>query len=127
MAFEYKLEFSYDISTPSDAAVYIQMRKNPPIYRSHIDKENYDVLPDEAKHEWLTGLFNISGVVELSSKAYRIWIMKSPVFTWEEVLLPVLHFMRTWFEEEVLYEMPGSASIDGTGRPLASPSERRDI
>jgi len=126
MALEYKLEYNYDDEDPSDSGVYIHLRKNPPVYRSHTDKEDYDVLPDEEKHDWLTGLFTISGVTELSSRAYRVWLMKSPVYSWEEVLLPVLYFMRDWFEEGSFDELPGSAKTTGFGLTLDSPTNRRD-
>jgi hypothetical protein len=127
VAFDYKLEFSYNESTPSDSSVYIQMRRNTPVYQAHIDKEDYDILSDELKHEFLTGLFNISGVVELSTKAYRIWLMKSPVFSWEEVLLPVLYFTANYYGESTISELPGSASPNGTGFKLNTPVQRRKI
>lgn len=127
MALEYKLEFSYDESTPSDSSVYIQLRRNTPIYQSHIYKEEYDILDEVEKNDFLTGLFNISGVVELSSKAYRVWIMKSPVFTWEEVLLPVLYFMADYYGESGIEQLPGSARPDGTGFTISTPTQRRSI
>ena len=127
MAFDYKLEFSYNESTPSDSSVYIQMRLNTPVYQAHIDKEDYDVLDEGLKHEFLTGIFNISGVVELSTKAYRIWLMKSPVFTWEEILLPVLYFTANYYGEGTISELPGSASPNGSGFQLGAPAQRRKI
>lgn len=125
--FKYKLEFFYDESSPSDASVYIHMRDNPPIYQEHIDKEEYDILPAEQKHEFLTEIFNISGVTELSTKAYRVWLMKSPVFTWEEVLLPTLHYMKGYYSYDGIEPLPGSANVDGTGLTLSGPNNRRKI
>lgn len=127
MAFEYKLEFSYDETTPSDSSVYIQMRRNTPVYQGHITKEDYDVLDDTLKNAFLTGLFNISGVVELSTKAYRIWVMKSPVFNWQEVLEPLLYYVANFYGESRITALPGSAMIDGTGFKIESPIQRRKI
>lgn len=127
MALDYKLEFSYNESSPSDPSVYIQLRRNTPVYQEHIDKEDYDILGDGNKHEFLTGLFNISGVVELSTRAYRIWLMKSPVFTWSEVLLPVLTFLADYYGEDELNQLPGSANPDGTGFTLEGPNQRRKL
>ena len=137
MALRYKLEFNYDDEDPSDMGVYIHLKGvNPPIYRSHIDKEDYDVLPDEEKHDFLTGLFNIEGVVELSVKAYRVWLMKHPPYDWDEVMLPVLQFLQDEFGETELSPLPGSASPDGgisvgsrnntSALTLDSPRNRRD-
>lgn len=120
MALQYKLEFLKDDGQPEDISAFIQIRRNVPIYQNKIDKEDYDTRDEEEKHPWLTGLFNIGGVVELSSRAYRVWISRSPVFTWEEVLVPALHFMKEYFEEDSLVELYGS------GVTLTSVSERRD-
>ena len=127
MALKYKLEFSWDEGDPSDPGVYIQFKGfNPPIYRPHTDKEDYDVLPAEEKHDFLTGIFNIQGVVEVSSKAYRVWLMKSPIYDWEEGLNPVLIFIQDEAGETELEELPGSGKIDGSGFTLGNPVNRRD-
>ena len=133
----YKLEYNYDNEAPADAGVYIHLKHvNVPIYRSLTDKEDYDILPEEEKHDFLTGLFNIEGVVEVSSKAYRVWLMKAPIYTWEDVMLPVLQFLQDWYESETLNPLAGSAEPDGgisvggrgatSALTLDSPSNRRD-
>lgn len=127
MALQYKLEYSYDQGTRSDSSVYIHLRVNPPIYQAHIDKEDYDVLPEELKHVFLTSIFNIAGVTELSSRAYRIWLMKSPVYTWSEVVVPVLYYIAGYFSEGSIQELPGSAKTDGSGFVLPEPINRRKI
>src|SRR4051812_15596106 len=111
--FLYKLEFIYDDGSPADASVFIQMRDNVPIYQAHIAKEDYDVLPDDQKNDFLTHLFNIAGVVELSTKAYRIWMMKSPVYSWEEILLPTLTYLVDYFHYDDYAELPGSGKPNG--------------
>jgi hypothetical protein len=126
--FLYKLEYCYESSSPADASVFIQIRDNPPIYQEHIDKEAYDILSDGLKHEFLTALFNIAGVVELSTKAYRVWFMKSPAYQWLEVVEPFIFYMSDYFGYADGPEaMPGSANLDGTGFTLDSLNSRRKI
>lgn len=127
MALKYKLEYSYDASTRSDSAVYIHLRENVPVYQEHIDKEDYDVLPSDKKHVFLTSIFNIAGVTELSSRAYRVWLVKSPVYNWQEVTLPVLYYIASYFGQADIEELPGSGKPDGSGFTLPSPVERRKL
>lgn len=121
----YKLEYTFDDTTRSDSSVFIHFKQNVPIYQTRIDKEDYDI--SITKHPFLTGLFNISGVTELSTKAYRIWLMKSPIFSWEEVLYPVLWYCAFWYQHDSLAQLPGSANPDGTGFTLPDPKQRRKI
>lgn len=127
MALFYKLEYLTDESENADDAVYIHYRFNPPFYLAHIDKEEYDILPDEEKHEFATVLFNIQGVVELSLKAYRIWLMKSPIYTWQEVIDPVLAYITFYHGEDEAIAIQGSADVNGKGSRLKKVNERRDI
>ena len=123
----YRLEFNYDESTRSDSSVFIQLRENPPIYQEHIDKEKYDILPEELKNVFLTSIFNISGVTELSVKAYRVWIMKSPVYNWKEVLDPVLYYIASYYSFDDIEQMLASGNTDGTGFTLSQPINRRKL
>ena len=123
----YRLEFNYDESTRSDSSVFIQLRENPPIYQEHIDKEKYDILPEELKNVFLTSIFNISGVTELSVKAYRVWIMKSPVYNWKEVLDPVLYYIASYYSFDDIEQMLASGNTDGTGFTLSQPVNRRKL
>ncbi len=126
-AFPYLLEFVQDDTTPSDASVYIQMRDNPPIYMVHTNKEDYDILPPDQQNPFITTLFDIAGVTEMSIKAYRIWIMKSPAYNWSEVLLPILYYLSNFFGYNGITEMAGSGHPDGTGLTLDSVDNRRAI
>jgi len=123
---EYRLEFTKDDKNASDSAVFIHLRRNPPIYQDRIDKEDYDILDESEKNAFTTGLIEIAGVVEISLKAYRIWMAKSPVYEWEEILLPVLFFIKDFFGDDDLEQLPGSANPDGTGI-IVEPSARRPI
>ena len=123
----YRLEFNYDESTRSDSSVFIQLRENPPIYQEHIDKEKYDILPEELKNVFLTSIFNISGVTELSVKSYRVWLMKSPVYNWKEVLDPVLYYIASYYSFDDIEQMLASGNTDGTGFTLSQPINRRKL
>lgn len=123
--FKYKLEFIYDENAPADAAVFIQMRDNPPVYQDHIDKEVYEV--EGPQSDFLTGLFDVPGVVEVSVRAYRIWLMKSPVYTWKEVLEAVLAYLTSYYSYDSAEPLAGSANVDGTGFTLTGQSNRRKI
>ncbi len=128
----YKIEQLTDETQPSDDAIYLHLRANPPTYLSHMDKEEYDLLPDEEKHEFATTLFNIEGVVELSLKAYRIWIMKSPIYTWQEIVDPVLAYLVFYYATDEAIPINGSAlSGNMDSQPskarLGSVNQRRDI
>jgi hypothetical protein len=63
---------------------------------------------------WLQSLFAIPGVVGLGVWEYRVWVMKSPVFNWTEVMVPVITYLSTGYSTAV--PLPGSANTDGTGK-----------
>lgn len=125
--FQYKLEFVYDNTASSDSAVYIQMRDNPPVYQEHVTKEDYDVLQNELKHEFLTTIIQIAGITEMSVKAYRVWVMKSPAYNWEEILTPLLFYFMSYYQYDSLKPLPGSGNLDGTGLTLDQSINRRKI
>ena len=125
MPMQYKLEFNTP-SGSSDDSVYIHLRQDP-VFQDRIGKEAYSSLDPADKQQLITDLFDVPGVVELSAKAVRIWLMKSPVFNWSEVLQPVLFVLRDYFGETSIQPLPGSAEIDGSGIRLQSDSNRRSI
>jgi hypothetical protein len=125
MALQYKLEFNTP-SGSSDDSVYIHLRQDP-VFQTRIGKESYTALPDDQKQVLITELFDVPGVVELSTKATRLWLMKSPIFSWQEVIQPVLFILRDSFGETSIESLPGSAFIDGTGFRLTSDTSRRTI
>lgn len=125
MALQYKLEFNTP-SGSSDDSVYIHLRQDP-VFQTRIGKESYTALPDDQKKDLITEIFDVPGVVELSTKATRIWLMKSPVFSWQEVIQPVLFILRDRFGESSIEDLPGSGLIDGSGMRLLSDTSRRTI
>lgn len=127
MALQYKLEFLKDDEREADDAVYIQLRRNPPVYLDRIDKEDFDILDAGDKHIFAETLFNIAGVTELSLKAYRVWLMKSPVYSWQEVIDPILAYFLSYYGESELEALPGSGNVDGTGYRLEAVKDRRGV
>ncbi len=125
--FPYKLEFVYDESAPADSSVFIQMRDNPPTYMVHTTKEDFDILSIDQKDPFIKALFDISGIHEMSIKTYRIWIMKSPVYSWTEILNPVLYYLANFYGYVGITALPGSGNIDGTGLQLTSLNNRRKV
>lgn len=119
MAMQYKLEYLKDNEQPADEGVYIHLRQNTPIYLNKINKEDYEL--GDYQPDWMTGIFNIGGVVEASSTAYRVWVSKSPAYEWDEVLPSLLYFMADYLGEDEIEELPGS------GIKLDSYLDRRDL
>lgn len=125
MALDFRLEFLYDESDSADAGVYIHMRQDPPVYQDHVTKEDFAI--SEEPEDFVSALFEIEGVVEVSVKAYRVWIMKSPVFTWLEVLTPTMNTLKTLLGESTLNMLPASGKLDGSGFTLSAVENRRSV
>jgi hypothetical protein len=126
MALDYKLEFNTPTG-PSDDSVYIHLRVDVPKYISRVGKEEYELLDPSDQDAFFDGLFAVPGVVEISVKAFRVWIMKSPIFNWEEVIVPVLAFLQGFYGEDTFNQLPGSANQDGLGTRLESEKQRRGL
>lgn len=124
MPLSYKLEYNHASETADDG-VYVHLRLDPQgYYRSRIGKEAYYESDD--KDSFANGLFAVGGVEEISVMAYRVWIMKSPVYSWEEVNGAALTFMSAFLGQAGLYTpIQGSANIAGEGLRLESEVDRR--
>jgi hypothetical protein len=121
MTMQYKLEFLKNEEVEQDPSVYIHLRSTPPVYMHQTDKETYQNDNNPDRHPWMDGIFNVGGVVEASSLAYRVWVSKSPVYSWDEVIPPLLTFMASQLGEGDPEEMLGS------GVTLDSVLQRRPI
>lgn len=120
---QYKLEYFKGAGGgASDEGVYIQLRSDPPYesYMSQIGREDYVGLEDDRKTDFLNALFECEGVVELSVSAFRVYVEKSPVFSWSEVLGPVIEEIRIATEDDDIEELPGSPLY------LTDKNDRRD-
>jgi hypothetical protein len=85
----YSLEFIKDDTQPSDEAVFIQLQTELPVFVAKTKKEDYQW--DEA---FLTGIFNIDGIVTVSLQSFRVYVEKSNLFSWEEILSPLIEYLR---------------------------------
>lgn len=114
---EYKLEYFKG----ADEGCYIQLRTEVPAYQHIIAKEVYFSTDNKVHSDFCTAVFNVPGVVRLSSQAWRLYIEKSPVFTWSEVLGPVMAVLMEFTDCTSLHELQGS------GVTLTSDTDRRSF
>ncbi len=115
MTLDYKLEYGW-ATTTSDDAVYVHLRTDPnAYYRYQTGKEAYAELDTEDQDALANGLFSVAGIEEIAVTAYRIWYMKSPAYQWNEVNQGALEFLATFFGEQALNQLQGSANINGSG------------
>lgn len=119
MTMQYLIEYCQDEEEDQDPGCFIHLKLAPLAYQKRITKEAYDLTDEASQSEWMTGIFNIGGVTEASSQGYRVWITKSPAFTWDEVLQPLLFFMKNALGESNMEELPGS------GMTLPQPRGRK--
>lgn len=90
----YQVEFFQGYNgKPSDEGVFIQLRHDVPSYIERTGKEDYDPNGDDGS-DFLTDLFNVNGVVVVSTTAYRVYIEKSPTYSWDEIINPVVEVIR---------------------------------
>lgn len=84
----YRLEFLKNEDEPSNESVYIQMRQSPLFsdWFDRVRKQDYEggtsVLGDS--------LFSQDGITELSIQPFRVWLSKSPVYDWDEMMPEIL-------------------------------------
>ncbi len=108
MALQYQIEFFQGYNgKPSDEGCYIQLRKDIPTYTKKIGKEEFDGSDD-----FLQTLFDVDGVVSLSTTAFRVYIEKSPAFSWDEVLNPVIDAIKESVNETDVYEIAPPQFLD---------------
>lgn len=122
-ALEYKLEYYKGAGGgASDEGVFIHLRTDPPAYQTVITKEVYWSAENAANHTDLVNqLFDVPGVVCLSCQAWRVYVEKSPVFKWDEVLADVLSILETNTGSSGVTELPGS------GLTLTTDKDRRSF
>ncbi len=117
---EYKLEYFKGALGSNDDGVFIQLRTDLPVYQEAITREGY-YSAGVNQTDFVTALFAIYGVVRISAQAWRLYVEKSPVFQWNEVLPPILEVVKTFTGCTGIHEMPGS------GQTLISIKDRRSL
>lgn len=104
---EFKLEYHKNTNGPSDEGVFVHLKTEIPNYLSLISKEAY-FRGQGTTSELATSLFSIPGVVRLALQSHRVYIEKSPIFIWEEILGPTMVILMTATECDGLSELLGS-------------------
>ena len=116
-AFQYKLEYIKNDASQEDEGCFIHIKGTIPVYMNKISKETYAL--GNFTHPWMTGILNVEGVVSAASQAYRVFVEKSPIYQWSDIIPPLLTFMSNFLSESPIVELPGS------GVRLQSINDRR--
>lgn len=102
----YRAEFFKDETEPSNEGVYLQLRQSPVAadWIDRVRKQDYaggtSTLAD--------AIFTVAGVTELSIQPFRVWVSKSPIYQWSEVVPPVLGSIKGRLGLSGVEEMFGS-------------------
>ena len=70
---------------------------------------------------FVSGIFDIPGIVELAMQANRLWIMKSPAYSWPEVMPHVIEYLRVNLAQDTVEELAGSGAV------ISSEDQRRAL
>jgi hypothetical protein len=120
MAFNlvFKLEYFKGVGGASDEGCFVQLKTDVPAYCSKISKEEY-VNGGGNPSDFMDGIFAIAGITVAGSGAFRVYVEKSPLFTWSEILGPLMEFIRVQVGAIALEEAAGSPTT------LVSENDRR--
>ena len=105
-ALYYRAEFLKDEITASNEAVFLQLRGSPQAddWMDRTRKQDYvdgtSVLAD--------AIFGVAGVTELSIQPFRVWMSKSPIYSFEEIIPTVLFLIQDNLGLTSNEELPGS-------------------
>lgn len=115
---EFKLEYFKGDGGATDEGCFIQLRSEITAYCTLVSKEAY-VRGQGTTSTLATNIFAVPGVVRAALQSFRVYIEKSPVFTWEETLGPVM---------VVLMQDTGTTGLSellGSGITLTTENDRR--
>lgn len=115
----FKLEYFKGVGGASDEGVFIQLKSDVPAYSTKVTKEDYVNGVGGTASDFMDGIFSVSGVVVAASQAFRVYVEKSPLFEWSEVLGPLMEFVRIQVGADNLEEAVGSPTT------LTSENDRR--
>lgn len=118
---QFKLEYvKFD---NADDGCFIHTRQDVPEYRTFLYREDYFVGNDDGKTPFMTGLMEINGVIGVATQCFRTYVEKSPVYTWTEVLGPVVEALRVALNLTNKVELADSGNtVPATSRrPLSYP------
>lgn len=106
-ALDFKLEYCRSSDGPSDEGCFIQLRSDISAYTTLVSKESY-ASGSGTESDLATNLFTVPGVVRLALQGFRVYVEKSPVFEWSEVLGPFMVVLQGDVGADSLNELPGS-------------------
>lgn len=102
----YRAEFLKDESSSSNEAVFLQLRGSP---------FAEDWIERVRKQDYLDGtsaladaILGVAGVTELSIQPFRVWLSKSPIYSFDEILPTVLFLIQDSLGLTDVEELPGS-------------------
>jgi len=116
----FKLEYFKGIGGASDEGVFIQLKTEVPAFQSKIRKEEY-FSASTTPSAFMNGIFLVPGVVVAASNSFRVYLEKSPLFNWSQVLGPVMEFIRVAVGATNLEEASGSPTTLSTRNDRRTP------
>lgn len=105
---DYRLE--YVKIDNHDDGVFVHVRTDVPEYRSFVYRDDYFVGADDVRTGFFNGVMNTPGVTGGASQAFRLYITKSPVFSWSEILGPIMEWLKTNVTADGLNELYDSGN-----------------
>jgi len=123
MMLRYQVEYFQGYNgQPSDEGAFIQLRTDVPTYIKRTGKEEYD-----ADDDFLNALFDVNGIVAISTTAYRVYIEKSPAYSWDEVINPVVDVIREATDETDVAEIaPPQYLTNKNSRRVYDPQDEEE-
>jgi hypothetical protein len=115
----FKLEYFKGLGGASDEGVFIQLKTELPAYMPKTSKEKY--YESAERTAFTDGIFAIPGIVTAASNSFRVYVEKSPIFTWSQILGPLLTHIRISVGADSLIEAPGSPLTLTTENDRRSP------
>jgi hypothetical protein len=118
---KYKVEYLKDDKKLGDEGALLHVTPDVGTYRSYVTREEYMCMDPDLQSAFMDSIFAVEGVVAAASQANRIFIEKSPIFTWDEVVTPVLEAARVMTSTLDVEELPGSGVNLGDTKNRRSP------
>lgn len=105
---DYRLEY---VKIPlHDDGIFIHTRTDLPEYRPFVHREDYFIGADDVRTGFFNGIMNTPGVTGAAAQAFRLYLTKSPVFSWSELLGPIMEWLRTNLSLDALNELYDSGN-----------------
>lgn len=102
-----------------DEGIFVHVRTDVPEYRSFVHREDYFIGADDVRTVFFTSIMNTPGITGAAAQAFRLYLTKSPVFSWSELLGPIMELMRVTLNLDALNELydSGNTVLPDARRP----------